>query len=74
MKKIILGGLMMLSGILGTAILMAGAMAQALYLDNTLSSLWTLSVYGLMPVFYVFIVIAVAGLMIGCWGLFDKKN
>ena len=74
MKKIIFGGFMMLSGILGIAILMAGAMTQTMYINDTLSIFWTLSIYGLMPTFYVFTVIAIIGLTFGCWGLFDKKN
>ena len=74
MKKIVLGGFLLLSGILGSAILMAGTMSQLLYLDNELSFLWSLSVYGLTPVLYIFVILGAAGLLIGCWGLFDKKG
>ena len=74
MKKVVLGGFLLLSGILGTAILMAGTMAQLLYLNENLSFLWSLSLYGLMPALYIFIALAAAGLIIACWGLFDRRD
>ena len=78
MKKVILGGLLLLSGALGTAILMAGTMAQQMFYSNDegswLSFSRTLSSYGLMPALYIFIGLSVAGLVIGCWGLFDKSS
>ena len=72
MKKVIFGGFMLLSGMLGAAILMSGAMAQDWYINEAHSFSWNLHVYGLMPVLYVFICIGVVGLIIACWGLFDK--
>ena len=78
MKKIILGGFMMLSGILSAAVLLAGTMAQASSASDALGlppfALRRLDTYDILPAFYMFIVIAVIGLVIGCWGLFDEKN
>ena len=74
MKKVVLGSVMMLAGVLGTAILLAGTMANNMTINGRFSFSWNLSSYGLIPALYVFIGIAVLGLAIGCWGLFDKKN
>ena len=74
MKKVALGSAMMLAGVLGVAILLAGTMANNMTINGRLSFSWNLSAYGLMPVLYIFIVLAVIGLIIGCWGLFDKNN
>ena len=78
MKKVIFGGFMLLAGALGIAILAAATMAQPPFRSDALPASWAvswaLSIYGIMPVFCVFITIAVIGLIIGCWGLVDKKN
>ena len=74
MKKVILGGLMMLSGILATAILIAAAMSQDWIINGERSLTWNLSQYGLMPVLYIFIVLGIVGLLIGCWGIFEKDK
>lgn len=74
MKKVIFGAFMMLAGILGSAILLAGTMAHDWTLDGKLSFSWNLSTYGLMPSLVIFVLIAVAGLLLGIWGLVDKKD
>lgn len=74
MKKVVLGAFMMLAGTLSTAILLAGTMAHDWTNNGKLSFSWNLSSYGLMPAFVIFIVVAVAGLLLGIWGLFDRKN
>ena len=63
MKKVVFGGFLLLSGILGTVILLAGTMSQTLYYNDRLSFLWTLSIYGLTPSLYIFIALGVVGLI-----------
>ena len=74
MKKIILGSFMMLSGVLGIAILLAGTMADDNMINGGWSSFWVLSKYGIMPAFYILIIIGIAGLLLGIWGILDKKS
>ena len=74
MKKLIFGGLMMLSGILGTAILLAGTMANAYSVNGEVSFSLSLSFYGLTPALVTFIIIGIAGLLLGIWGLIDKDQ
>lgn len=74
MKKIVLGSIMFLSGILSVAIILAGSMANEWNVNGQFSSFWNISQYGLMPIMYIFISVAVIGLAIAVWGLFDKKD
>ena len=69
-KKVILGVFMMLAGVLGTAILLATAMSK----DWSYSILRILSLYELVPVLIIFVVLAIVGLLLGIWGLFDEKS
>lgn len=74
MKKIVLGSIMFLSGILSVAIILAGSMSNEWNVNGQFSSFWNISQYGLMPIMYIFITVAVIGLAIAVWGLFDKKD
>ena len=74
MKKLIFGGFMMLSGILGTGILIAGTMANDMMINGQWSFLWNLSRFGLIPALVIFIVIGVVGLLLGIWGVFEKNK
>ena len=74
MKKLIFGGFMMLSGILGTGILIAGTMANDMMINGQWSFLWNLSRFGLIPALVIFIVIGVVGLLLGLWGVFEKNK
>lgn len=74
MKKVILGSTLLLAGLLSDATLLAGTMANDWTIDGQLSSFWNMSQYGLMPAFYVFTGIAIIGLAIAIWGIFEKKN
>ena len=74
MKKLIFGGLMMLSGILGAAVLMAGTMSNTYSLNGEVSFLLSLSFYRLTPAFVIFIIIGIAGLLLGVWGLVEKDK
>ncbi len=73
MKKVILGSSMLLAGLLSVAALLAGTMANDWTINGQLSSFWNMSQYGLMPAFYIFIGIAVTGLAIAVWGIFEKN-
>lgn len=74
MKKIILGSMMLLTGLLSVAVLLAGTMANEWTVNGQLSSFWIMSQYGLMPAFYVFVGVAIVGLVIAVWGLFEQKK
>ena len=73
MKKIMFGAIMFLAGMLSMAILLAGAMAHEWTIDDRFSAFWNLTNYGLMPVFYTFVAVAVIGLIIAIWGMLEKK-
>ena len=73
MKKTILGAVMFLAGLISSAILLAGPMGmQWTHNGEFASAWWLLSKYGLVPVFYLFVAIAVAGLILAIIGLFEK--
>jgi len=74
MKKVILGSAMTLAGLLSTAVLLSGTMANDWTINGQLSSFRNMSQYGLMPVFYTFIGIVIIGFAIAIWGIFEKKN
>ena len=74
MKKIIFGMTMFLAGTLSVAMLLAGSMANDWTLNGKHSAIWNISRYGLMPVVYVFIGVALIGLIFAVWELFDYKN
>lgn len=74
MKKVILGSIMFLAGLLSVAVLLAGTMANDWNVNGELSSFRNMAKYGLMPVFYIFIVIAVLGIGVAIWGMLEKKE
>lgn len=74
MKKTVLGSAMFLAGLLSVAVLLAGTMANDWTVDGNLSSFWNMSQYGLLPAFYAFIGIAILGLAVAVWGIWEKKN
>ena len=74
MKKVVLGSAMLLAGLLSAAILLGGTMANDWTNNGIRSSLWNLSQYGLMPALCIFIGIAILGLVIAVWGIFEKND
>ncbi len=74
MKKVVLGSIMFLAGLVSTALLLAGAISLEWTIDGEFSAFWNLSQYGLMPVFYAFVCIAALGLCVAMWGLFEKDK
>ena len=64
MKKIVFGSIMILAGVLASALLMAGSMSLDWGDGNGLKFLRVLSAYGLVNVFYIFVVMAIIGLLI----------
>lgn len=74
MKKVILGSIMFLAGIISIALVLAGSMANEWTINGEYSSFWNISQYGLMPAIYIFIGIVIIGLVLAVWGLFDKKG
>ena len=74
MKKVILGAMIMLSGIISIAILLAGTMATGFVHDGEYSFVWSLSQYKLTTPCIVFGIIAVLGFLLCLWGLMEKKD
>lgn len=74
MKKVCLGSMMFLGGILSFAVILAGSMANGLNVNGDFSAFWNLSQYGIMPAMYVFIGISIIGILLAIWGIFEKKN
>ena len=74
MKKVILGLMMLLSGIIAVAIILAGAMANEWTVNGQLSAVWNITQYGLIPALIIFSIIAVIGFLLSIWGLFEKKQ
>lgn len=74
MKKVILGSVMFLAGLLSVAVLLAGTMANDMINNGYRSSFWNLKQYGLMPALYIFAIVAVIGLAIAAWGMFEQKK
>ena len=54
--------------------LLAGSMANDWTLNGQPSALWNISRYGLLPALYIFLGLAVLGLVIAVWGLFDPEK
>ena len=74
MKKVILGSMMFLAGLLSAAVLLAGTMANDWSVNGELSSFRNMVQYGLMPVFYIFIGVSVLWIGVAIWGMFEKKE
>lgn len=73
MKKTTLGCFLFLAGMLSTALLLSGSMSSDLTINGQISFWKTLSAYGLIPAFYLFMIIAAVGLVMAIIGLIDKK-
>ena len=74
MKKVVLGSMMFLAGLLSAAVLLAGTMANDWNVNGELSSFRNMAQYGLMHAFYIFVGIAVLGIGIAVWGVLEKKE
>ena len=74
MKKVIWGSLMVFAGMLSAAVLLAGSMANEWTINGQFSSFWNMSQYGVIPIFYVFIGVAIIGMAAALWGIFEKKE
>lgn len=74
MKKVVLGSMMFLTGIISVAMILAGSMENEWTVNGQVSSLWNISQYGFMSAVYIFIGIAIIGLALAIWSVIDKKN
>ncbi len=74
MKKVFLGSIMFLAGVISVALILAGSMANEWTVNGRFSALWNISQYGLMTAIYVFAGIAILGLILAVWGLFDERK
>ena len=74
MKKLLFGMMLFCSGSLSAAMLLAGSMANDWTLNGQPSALWNIFRYGLLPALYIFLGLAVLGLVIAVCGLFDPEK
>lgn len=74
MKKVILGSLMFLTGAISVAVMLAGSMANEWTSNGQISAHWNLSQYGLMPIVYIFTGVALIGIVIALFGVFEKNK
>lgn len=74
MKKVVLGSMMFLAGLLSCAILIVGSALKDITINGGYSFLWNLSSLGLVPVTVLFSAIALTGLLIALWGVFEKNK
>ena len=74
MKKVIFGSVMILAGVIPVTWLLVSAIEKELTINGQFSAFATLSWYGVMPTFCIFIGIAVVGLILALIGVFEKKN
>ena len=74
MKKVVLGSMMFLAGLLSCAILIAVSALKDITINGKYSFLWNLSSLGLVPVTVLFSAIALTGLLIALWGIFEKNK
>ena len=74
MKKVILGAILFLAGTVSLALILAGAMANNWSVNGQFSAFWNISQFGLMPAVFAFGCIAVVGIAIALWGLFEKER
>ncbi|EOS27118.1 hypothetical protein C806_00711 [Lachnospiraceae bacterium 3-1] len=72
MKKVIWGSFLSLAGIIATALLLGFSMIKDWINDDTYSVIFNLSRYELLPVLAVFIFVAILGMVISLWGIFEK--
>jgi len=72
MKKVVLGSMMLLAGLLSCAILIAGSTLKDITINGRYSFLWNLSSLGLVPVTVLFSAIALTGLLTAFWGYLIK--
>ena len=74
MRKLIFGAMLFCTGSLSAAILLAGSMANDWTLNGQSSALWNISRYGLLPALYIFLGLAVLGLVIAVLGMFNPQK
>ena len=80
MKKVIIGSFMFLTGVLSCTVLSAMSIFKELPVNIVagegeihITFIDILAEYSLTPMFYIFIAIAVIGVVIFVWGLFEKN-
>lgn len=74
MKKVLLGSIMFLAGVLSIAIILAGSMVKEWAVNGQYSLYWNLSQYGLMPVVYIFSGIAIVGMIVAIIGVLESNK
>jgi len=73
MKKIVLGGMMMLTSIVSISIFISVTLGRATILGRV-PFMWFIRYHSLETPFYILIIIAVLGLALSLWGLFERNK
>ncbi len=74
MKRVVLGSMMFLAGLLSAAVLLAGTMANDWNVNSELSSFWNVAKYGLISVFYIFAALLFWELVLQSGECLKRKN
>jgi len=73
MKKLLLGGLMLFSGIFGTGLILAGITADRISNNYRLLTSYQ-GFLGIIIALITFIFIGIIGLLLSVWGLVEKER
>ena len=73
MRKVIMGSIVFMAGLLSLAVLLAGTMASSASSTANWSAFWKLGYFGLTPFAWVFGGVAVMGLFLALWGATERR-
>lgn len=75
MRKVIMGSIMFLTGVLSAAVLVAGAIVPNVSVTGEAPTTlaWRLNHFGLVPVLWVLGGVMLIGLLLALWGATERK-
>lgn len=75
MRKVIMGSIMFLTGVLSAAVLVAGAIVPNVSVAGEAATTltWRLNHFGLTPVLWVLGGVMLIGLLLALWGATERK-
>ena len=74
MRKVMMGSILVLAGLLSAAVLLAGAMASGVTTSGNWSAIEQLKYYGLTPVVWGLMGVSLIGVFLAIWGISEKKK
>lgn len=75
MRKVIMGSIMFLTGVLSAAVLVAGAIVPNVSVAGEAATTlaWRLNYFGLTPVLWILGGVMLVGLLLAIWGAAERK-